>query len=398
MNLLSGLFSLPLWGLVALGVLFTHLTIVGITLYLHRSQAHRAVDFHPAVAHAMRFWVWLTTGMVTKEWVAVHRKHHATTESDADPHSPQVHGLSEILLTGVKYYRRSAWDRSVVEKYGRGTPDDWIERNLYSRYPILGLSILVPLWIVLFGPLGLTLWAAQMIWVPFFAAGVVNGLGHHSGYRNYDTADASTNLVPWGVVIGGEELHNNHHAYPSSARFSLKPWELDIGWLYIQLLSALGLAKVRRVAPIPVHIEGKRGLDFDTVKALVVARMHVLAEYYRGVVVPTVRDELDRCADRTWRPWLRRGARYLRHEPEAFEDRRIRDGLCSLVEHFDAIGTVVAFRRRLKDIWSRSHASQEAVLQAFQDWCREAEETGVRSLQEFAQRLRGYSLKDMPLV
>jgi stearoyl-CoA desaturase (Delta-9 desaturase) len=274
------------------GLVLVHLTIMAVTLYLHRDQTHRAVDLHPAVRHAFRAWLWLTTGMITREWVAVHRKHHARCETEEDPHSPQVLGLRRVLLQGAELYRAEAANPETVEKFGRGAPDDWIERNLYQRFPILGVALMLVINLTLLGVGGLSVWALQMIAIPFFAAGVVNGLGHYWGYRNFECQDAATNVSPVGLLLGGEELHNNHHAFPSSAKFSLRRWEFDLGWAWIRTLSTLRLARVRRVAPKPMLAEDARGsLDLETVRAVIMNRYYVLRDYSRIVMLPAIRQE-----------------------------------------------------------------------------------------------------------
>ena len=259
--MMGGIWDLPWWGYIAYTLLLTHITIVAVTVYLHRHQAHRAVDLHPIISHFFRFWLWLTTAMVTRQWVAVHRKHHARVETAEDPHSPVVFGIRKVLLEGAELYRAEARDPTIAEKYGHGTPDDWLERNIYSTRFEYGTPLMLVIDLILFGPLGLSIWAIQMAWIPFFAAGVVNGLGHYWGYRNYELPDASTNFMPWGILIGGEELHNNHHAFPSSAKFSSRWWELDLGWLHIRALCALGLARVKKMAPKPMRDSAKVGID-----------------------------------------------------------------------------------------------------------------------------------------
>jgi stearoyl-CoA desaturase (delta-9 desaturase) len=226
-------------------LIVTHLTIICVTLYLHRSQAHLGVNFHPIVSHAMRFWLWLTTGMVTKQWVAAHRKHHRFSDQEGDPHSPHVFGIKTVLIKGALLYNRAAKDSTMVETYGRGTPDDWVERNVYSRYSRLGIVLLLLVNLLCFSWWGLLIWAVQMIWIPFWAAGVINGLAHWWGYRNGETKDRSRNISPWGIIIGGECLHNNHHLDPANPRLSRRWFEFDIGWFYIRLLCLLGLAKLR---------------------------------------------------------------------------------------------------------------------------------------------------------
>jgi stearoyl-CoA desaturase (delta-9 desaturase) len=228
-------------------LLATHLTIVSVTLYLHRCQSHRGVEFHPAVAHAMRFWLWLTTGMTTKQWVAVHRKHHQNTDVEGDPHSPHVFGIWNLVFGGVKYYNRAGSDANMVMKYGMGTPKDWIERKLYTPHHRLGILVMLVIDLLLFGPWGFLVWGVQMIWIPFWAAGMINGLAHWWGYRNGETKDHSRNISPIGIIVGGEELHNNHHLNPASPKFSLKPWEFDIGWMYLKIFEFLKLAKIKPV-------------------------------------------------------------------------------------------------------------------------------------------------------
>ena len=284
------------WGLVGATLALTHVTIVAVTVYLHRHQAHRALDLHPALAHFFRFWLWLTTGMVTREWVAIHRKHHAKCETAEDPHSPQVEGIRTVLWQGAELYRRAAGDTESMERYGQGTPEDWLERHVYGPCNFLGVSLMLIADLALFGAAGLAVWAAQMLWIPFWAAGVINGLGHYWGYRNFDSPDAATNVAPWGILIGGEELHNNHHAFASSAKFSARPWEFDLGWAYIRLFATLGLARVRKLAPRPTLGEARPQLDLEAVKALTVNRLHVLADYRRRVLSPTLRAEVDRQA------------------------------------------------------------------------------------------------------
>jgi stearoyl-CoA desaturase (delta-9 desaturase) len=290
--LVNGFLNAPLWAIVLFTVVVTHLTVTAVTLYLHRDATHRGLDLHPAVRHFFRFWLWLTTAMQTKEWVAIHRKHHAKCETEEDPHSPQILGLKKVLLEGAELYRAEAQNTETLEKFGRGTPEDWIERKVYSRFPILGVSVMLVINVALFGALGLTVWAIQMMTIPFLAAGIINGIGHYFGYRNFECKDAATNVVPWGIVMGGEELHNNHHAYPSSAKFALRRGEFDIGWVYIKVLGALGLAKVRRVAPMPAIDAERAHIDLDTVKAIIVARLHVLRDYAAHVTLPTMRLEM----------------------------------------------------------------------------------------------------------
>jgi stearoyl-CoA desaturase (delta-9 desaturase) len=387
----SGLIELPLWGYIAITLALTHVTIASVTIYLHRNQAHRGLDLHPSVAHFFRFWLWLTTGMVTREWVAVHRKHHAKCETETDPHSPQVKGINRVLWRGAGLYRAEAAKRETVEKYGHGTPDDWVERKLYSRFKMLGILLMAAIDLALFGVAGLVIWAVQMLWIPFWAAGVINGIGHFWGYRNFEPADASANISPLGILIGGEELHNNHHAFPSSAKFALKPWELDLGWLYIRSLEKVGLARVKRVAPKPVLVPDKQALDVDTVQAIVTNRLHVMSSYAGEVILPTLREESRRAAS-SYQRLLRRARRALIRE-ESLIDARQRRRLESALSISGRLQTVYEFRQRLQAVWARSATSHEVLLKNLQTWCAQAEASGIQVLQEFSRKLRCYTLQ-----
>ena len=387
----NGLLSLSWWQLVLVVLALTHVTIAAVTIFLHRHQAHRALDLHPAVSHFFRFWLWLTTGMVAREWVSIHRKHHALCETPEDPHSPQVKGIRKVLFEGAELYRAASRDASIMQRYGHGTPDDWLERHLYTPHDKRGIVIMLAIDVLLFGVAGVAVWAVQMIWIPFFAAGVINGLGHYWGYRNYPSPDAATNISPWGILIGGEELHNNHHAFPGSARLSSRTWEFDIGWLYIRLLAMLKLARVKKVAPRLAVVAGKEAIDMETVRAVVVSRMHVLARYAREVLLPVSRSELDAkvVADRS----LLRRLRRLVARDESLLDEVSRRWLTQVQERSQALKTVFQHQRQLRQIWERTAASQEALLGALQDWCRQAEASGIQSLQDFARSLRGYTLQ-----
>jgi stearoyl-CoA desaturase (delta-9 desaturase) len=391
MPLFNGLLDLSWWQLVLVTLALTHVTIAAVTIYLHRAQAHRALDLHPAVAHFFRFWLWLTTGMVTAEWVAVHRRHHARCETAEDPHSPQVLGLRKVLLEGSELYRGAAADRALVERYSHGTPDDWVERNVYDRMRWQGVGLMLAIDFVLFGAAGVAVWAVQMLWIPWWAAGVINGVGHYYGYRNFASPDAATNIVPWGIVVGGEELHNNHHAFPSSAKLSSRPWEFDIGWLYIRALELVGLAHVRRVAPTPHLSATKTQVDLDTLKAVFTNRMHVLADYAREVIKPVSRLEL--CGEDAACRRLYRQTKRLLARDESRLDPASRERLAQLLQRSQTLAVVVDHRKRLQDLWDRTAASQEAMLQSLQEWCRQAEASGIRALAEFARSLRHYTLQ-----
>jgi stearoyl-CoA desaturase (delta-9 desaturase) len=391
---LYGILDVSLWQAVLVTLALTHVTIAAVTIYLHRSQAHRALDLHPAVAHFFRFWLWLTTGMVTREWVSVHRRHHAKCETPEDPHSPQVLGLRKVLLEGAELYGRAAADPDLVVRYGHGTPDDWLERHLYSLLRWQGVGLMLILDVLLFGVYGPVIWAVQMLWIPFWAAGVVNGVGHYWGYRNFESPDASTNIVPWAILIGGEELHNNHHAFPSSAKLSSKPWELDIGWLYIRALRALGLARVKKVAPELWVVPGKPLVDMDTLRAVVVSRMHVFARYTQEVLTPVSRAELCRDAGHCGR-LVRRSARLLAREGKRL-DESARQRVEQILAQSQTLSTVYQFRERLQAIWEHGTPTQEVLLRALQDWCLQAEATGIQALERFARNLKGFSLEVRP--
>ena len=387
---MHSLFDLNWWQLTLVILGLTHITIASVTVFLHRAQAHRAVDLGSVPSHFFRFWLWLTTGMVTREWVAVHRKHHAKCETEEDPHSPQVEGLNRVLWGGAWLYRKATQDSEMLEKYGRGTPDDWLERNLYARMPWLGITIMLFVDLLLFGLPGLLVWGVQMIWIPFWAAGVINGLAHFWGYRNWNTTDASTNIAPWGILIGGEELHNNHHAFASSARLSYKWYEFDIGWLYIRLLEILGMAKVRKVAPKIRVIPEKMTVDLDTVSAVLGNRLQVLSNFARQVVRPVLKAEL--CDSESACRKKYRAARKLLLN-QAVLDAAAREKLQRILQESQALATVYQYQQRLSQMWERTAASQEVRLESLQEWIRQAEETGVDALERFAHQLRGYTVK-----
>jgi len=387
----GGLLGLSWWQLVIATLALTHVTIASVTIFLHRSQAHRALDLHPVVGHFFRFWLWLTTGMLTKEWVAIHRKHHARCETPDDPHSPQTRGLKTVLWRGAELYMAEAKNAETLARYGHGTPNDWIERNVYSRFTWQGVAIMLGIDLVLFGAAGITVWAVQMVWIPFFAAGVINGLGHFWGYRNYDAPDASRNIAPWGILIGGEELHNNHHTYPTSAKLSSKWYEFDLGWLYIRVLESLGLARVLRVAPVPKVAEPKRSVDLQTLQAAINYRYDLLARYARHLR-RTYAAELRRmrlpAAERSRflavKRWLGISDVAALPEPQ-------RQTLSEALAQSQALKTLVDMRAELKAIWERSNASREQMLSNLQDWVARAESSGIRALQDLALRIRSYA-------
>lgn len=371
-------------------IVATQMTIFSVTLYLHRSQTHRAVDFHPVLAHVFRLWAWLSTAMVTKEWVAIHRKHHARCETEEDPHSPLHKGIRKVVLDGVALYQQECKNPETMIKYGIGTPDDWVERNVYGRYPAVGPTLLLFVCIALFGVVGVALWALQMVWIPFWAAGVVNGLGHWWGYRNFESADMSTNLTPWGLIIGGEELHNNHHAFPSSAKFALRKFEVDIGWGLIRLFETIGLAKVLRVAATLDVRPNVKLPDVETVKAVLSHRVHVLSDYFKGVIAPTLREEVGhagvglKALPRKLRKGLANGGRWL--------DASSRRELDAVVSERPLLATVCEFRARLAGLLDRNGRNADAMMESLKQWCQEAEASGIRTLADFAGRLKGYQL------
>ena len=384
---------MPWWGYVIATLAMTHVTIAAVTIYLHRHSAHRALDLHPIVSHFFRFCLWLTTGMVTKEWTAIHRKHHARVETAEDPHSPVALGIKKVLLEGAELYRAESKNLETMKKYGAGTPNDWIERNLYTRFSWQGVGLMMIVDLILFGPIGLTIWAIQMLWIPINAAGIINGIGHYWGYRNYSCEDASTNIVPWGILIGGEELHNNHHAYGTSAKFSAKWYEFDIGWAYIRILESLGLATVRKVAPKLKLESGKLAPDFDTLQAVITHRYAVLTSYARTLKatyrteILTLRERskgaLDGDSLKRLKVWINADATKL---PEA-----ARAKLEVALANSKPLHTLCAMRQELATIWERSNDTREQLLHRLQDWCRRAEASGIPTLARFSQNLRQFA-------
>jgi stearoyl-CoA desaturase (delta-9 desaturase) len=387
----GGLLQLSWWQLVLATLVLTHVTIAGVTIFLHRSQAHRALDLHPAVAMFFRTWLWLTTGMQTKEWVSIHRKHHAKCETPEDPHSPQTRGLKTVLWSGAELYMAEAENKETLGRYGHGTPDDWIERNVFSRFVWQGCGVMLGADLVLFGAAGLAIWAVQMIWIPFHAAGVINGIGHFWGYRNYDAPDASTNIVPWGIWIGGEELHNNHHTYPTSAKLSSKWYEFDLGWTYIRILQAMGLAKVLRIAPRPYVAEPKRAVDGETLQALIANRYDLLAKYARSLKL-AYQEEIRKLSDlpAEQRAQFARLKRSLRKGDVSLLPAVEQHSLAELMARSRVIKTLVEMRTELLSTWGRSSASREQMLAHLQDWISRAEASGIRTLQDVALRIRSY--------
>jgi stearoyl-CoA desaturase (Delta-9 desaturase) len=388
----SGLLDLPWWGYVLATLALTHITIASVTIYLHRHQAHHAVELHPIASHFFRFWLWLTTGIVTKEWASIHRKHHAKCETTDDPHSPQILGIKKVLLEGYELYRNEAMNGETLEKYGRHTPDDWLEHNLYSGHSMLGITLMLAIDILLFGAIGLTIWAVQMVWIPVTAAGIINGAGHYWGYRNFQPADASTNIVPWGILIGGEELHNNHHTYIGSAKLSSKWYEFDIGWLYIRSLAALGLAEVKKIAPKVRLDTAKTVCDVDTVRAVLANRYEVLAKYAK-LLQRTYREEISMLRQRMpdlGKLDIKHVKHWLHIEVDKLSEReKLKLGL--VIQTCRNLNIAYTLRQDLVAIWHRSTATKEQMVKELEDWCHRAEASGIEALQEFSRRLRSYA-------
>ena len=384
--LANGYLDWSWWKIVVFTLIATHITIAAVTIFLHRCQAHRALDLHPIASHFFRLWLWLTTGMVTKEWAAIHRKHHAKCETVDDPHSPQVLGINTVLSRGAELYKKEAANQETLTKFGHGTPDDWIEHNIYSRFSWQGVAIMLIIDVFLFGGIGLTVWAVQMLWIPITAAGVINGIGHYWGYRNFDCEDASRNIIPWGILIGGEELHNNHHTFATSAKLSNKWYEFDIGWLYIQMMSAVGLAKVKKTPPKPV-LSDLRPADQNTLEAIIANRYEIMARYsktlrsffsnevqHMQVLATHLKDA---------RTWLSKDESRLTEQEKA--------NLEELMASNAQLRKMIEMRRDLQAIWSRSSSSREQLLSQLHAWCQRAEDSGLTSLREFSLRLRRYA-------
>jgi stearoyl-CoA desaturase (Delta-9 desaturase) len=396
-NFLNGLIDLPWWGYIVVALVMTHITIASVTIFLHRSQAHRGLDLHAIPSHFFRFWLWLTTGMVTKEWVAIHRKHHAKCETAEDPHSPVHFGIKKVLTEGAELYRIESNNQETIAKYSHGVPDDWIERNVYSRFSWQGAGLMLITNLILFGPIGAAIWAVQMAWIPVHAAGVINGIGHFWGYRHYTVNDASTNITPFAFWIGGEELHNNHHAFPTSARFSMRWYEFDIGWLYIRILETLGLANVKKVAPKPKFDLNKVVCDLETVQAVIAHRYEITTGYARSLKA-TCRDEIrrlrsegvafhaDERSSRSWarfKIWMSADRASLTSEHQQHLDAALKSS--SVLE------TVYAFKKELTAVWERSTLSKEELVARLEDWCKRAEASGILALQQFSRKVRAYA-------
>ncbi len=383
----NGLLNFTWWQMVLVALITTHITIVSVTLFLHRTQAHRALELHPAAAHFFRFWLWLNTGMVTKEWTSIHRKHHAKCETSDDPHSPQTRGIDEVLWRGSELYRIESRNADTQVKYGQGTPDDWVERNVYARHSAKGVALLMVIDLLLFGSAGLAVWAVQTAWIPFFAAGVINGIGHYWGYRNFEAPDTSTNVSPWGILIGGEELHNNHHTYPTSAKFSVKPYEFDIGWLYIRILESCGLAKAKKTVPVMTMGEVQAVADEKTLEAIIAHRYQVMAHYAKDIraackhemaILKTKGSDLS--ALQTAKRWLHRDADQV---PTA-----VQADLQKARHAHPVLDKMVVMREELRQVWLSTHHSREQLARDLQLWCQRAEASGIAALSGFSHKIK----------
>lgn len=387
----QGLWALTGWETLVYTLVMTHISIVCVTVYLHRCMAHRAMDMHPALAHFFRFWTWFTTATLTNEWVSVHRKHHAKCETEDDPHSPVMKGLKTVLLQGAELYQEEISKQETLDRYGKGCPNDWMERNVYQKYKMGGIFTLLAINIVLLGPIGITVWAIQMLWMPVHAAGIINGVGHALGYRNFECADAARNISPIAIWIGGEELHNNHHTYPNSAKLSVKKWEFDIGWMYIRAFEILGLVKNVRHGPV-VHVDkSKLELDWDAAMAAANNRFQIMAKFYSKVIKPVVSEQKANAND-NMKPLFKKAKRLLSREESLLTDK-YRKQLSELVDKDEMLETIYHMKLKLQLVWKKRTASSEELYLAMQEWCKEAEESGIRALQDFAQSLRQYSTK-----
>jgi stearoyl-CoA desaturase (delta-9 desaturase) len=389
--LANGITGLTGWQVFIYTAIVTHITIAAVTIYLHRHQAHRALELHAIPSHFFRFWLWLTTGQVTKEWAAIHRKHHAKCDTEEDPHSPVTRGIKKVFFEGAELYRAESKNQETMDKYGHGTPTDWIERNLYSKYSWAGVVALLFINFVLFGVIGVSVWAVQMMWIPITAAGIINGIGHYWGYRNYDCADAATNIIPFGILIGGEELHNNHHTYATSAKLSSKWYEFDIGWAYIRALEICGLAKVKKLAPAPKFEHGKLEADFDTLQSVIANRYDVMSKYAKSMK-HAWKEEVEHLKDKAQLEsrFLKSARKLMQREPNKLAEPQ-QQQLSELFQHSKALETMHSMRVELGVIWERSHFTRDQLLHKLQDWCVRAEASGIKSLQEFSFRLRSYA-------
>ncbi len=385
--LAQGLTGASWWQVLIAALVMTHITIASVTIYLHRHSAHRSLDLHPIASHFFRFWLWMTTGQVTKEWTAVHRKHHAKCEREGDPHSPVVFGIKKVFWQGAELYRAESKNQETLERYGHNTPDDWMERNVYTGHSVLGVALMLIIDVALFGALGLAVWALQMAWIPITAAGIINGIGHWWGYRNFEATDASTNISPWGIIIGGEELHNNHHTYPTSAKLSVKPYEFDIGWLYISILKSLGLATVKKLPPKMAFGEVKPVADEKTLEAIIANRYEVMAGYAREMRAACQR-ELDGVKARSADTSVLQTARRWLHRDNDKVPAEVKPQLAQALAEHPVLEKMVTMREELRALWTGTNATREQLAADLQAWCRRAEESGIAALRDFSIQLR----------
>jgi len=385
--LAHGAWSLNWWQVILFTLLLTHITMISVTIYLHRHQAHRSLDLHPLPAHFFRFWLWLTTGQVTKEWASIHRKHHAKCETVDDPHSPQIYGIRKVLLEGAELYRAESKVKETMDRYGHGTPDDWIERNLYTRYSWQGVGLMMIVNLYLFGALGLSVWAVQMMWTPIMAAGIINGAGHFWGYRNFEAPDSSTNISPWGILIAGEELHNNHHTYPTSAKLSVKPYEFDIGWMYISLLQMAGLAKAKKTPPKAAYGDIRPVADRNTLEALIANRYEIMAAYAKGMRT-ALQAEMRTLQARSANTALIKAVKVWAHRDEEKVPPGVAADLAAARKVLPALDKMVVMREELRQLWLNTALNREQLVANLAAWCHRAEDSGIAALRDFSVKLR----------
>ncbi len=382
-----GLSQASWWQILLYTLLTTHITIAAVTIYLHRAMSHRALDLHPLVSHFFRAWLWIGTGMKTADFVSVHRKHHAKCETVEDPHSPQTRGLKALLLTGTELYQTEAANPETHAKYSFGCPTDWVENNVYSRFTWQGVGLMLIVNLALFGALGLTVWAIQMLWIPVLATGVINGIGHYWGYRNFESPDAATNVSPWGILIGGEELHNNHHTYATSAKFSVKPYEFDIGWVYISAMQKLGLATVKKVPPKLALGDIRPVADEKTLEALIAHRYEVMATYARDMRAACKAEIESLKLKKGDLSLLQTANRWLHRDDEKVPATAVA-ALQQARSQYPVLGKMAEMRDELRQLWSNTHLSREQLAANLAAWCKRAEDSGIAALQNMSLRLR----------
>ena len=385
--LAHGALALSWWQVVLASLAMTHVTMISVTVFLHRHQAHRALDLHPIASHFFRFWLWLTTGQVTKEWAAIHRKHHAKCEQPDDPHSPHVYGIKTVLTRGAELYRTESMNQETLARYGHGTPNDWLERNLYTRFSWQGVGLMLIIDLSLFGAAGLSVWALQMAWTPIMAAGIINGAAHYWGYRNFEAPDHSTNISPWGILIAGEELHNNHHTYPTSAKLSVKPYEFDIGWMYISLMQMAGLARVKKTPPKAAYGDIRPVADEKTLEALIANRYEIMATYALGVR-QAAREEFEAMKTRSADAAVFKSVKRWMHRDQEKVPAALVPVLAKALAASPVLDKMVTMREELRQMWLNTHVSRDQLALDLQGWCHRAEESGIAALREFSVRLR----------